>query len=179
MTDNYQFKLKNLQTDEEIKFYHGYGVTETISINAITFGVPGQRVENNIAMNLGGFNKIITFNFILKSDGSTNVSTKSGRSIVTLKEQWNYIMEFWANPGTDTIPGIIQNPGIGESTAGIIYALTIYYKDSDGIGYAKSYRGMIEDIAIEPADGEPFLRGRLTLNVAGTNPLSDIENPYL
>jgi len=171
MADTYQFKLKNNTSGKEIKFYHGSGVSDTISINSVNFAVPGKSVEDNITMNLGGFTKLVTFSFILEADG-TDVSTTSDE-IVTLEQQWGFVMDNTVtNNSAATVTGIVQNPGSGNSVAEITYTITIYYINSNGVGTTKTYTGMLEDIAIEPVEGEPRLRGRLTLNVAGTNPFS-------
>lgn len=170
MVDTYQFKLKNNTSGNEIKFYHGSGVSDTITINSINFSVPGQSVENNITMNIGGFTKLITFQFVLKDNG-TDIST-SGDNIVTLPQQWGFIMDNTiTNNIGGTSTGIVQNPGSGNSVAEITYTVTIYYKIGE-TGGTKTYTGMLEEIAIEPVEGEPRLRGRLTLNVAGSNPFA-------
>lgn len=171
MVDTYQFKLKNNTSGNEIKFYHGSGVSDTITINSINFAIPGKSVEDNITMNLGGFTKLVTFQFILKDDG-TDVST-TGDNIVTLEQQWGFIMDNTVtNNVAGTSTGIVQNPGSGNSVAEITYTITVYFINSTGSGTTKTYTGMLEEIAIEPVEGEPRLRGRLTLNVAGSNPFS-------
>ena len=168
MANTYVYKLQKLvdgSVTAGILFYHGENVSESITINSINFSIPGQSVDNNISMNLGGFTKLITFNFILEDRG-TDVSDPTGdNEIIKLSEQWEYIM------GNE---GLVQDPGTGKVSE-MQYRVTIGYKDSNGSFTTRVYTGMLEDIAIEPVEGEPRLRGRLTLNVSGNNPFITID----
>lgn len=171
MVDTYSFVLSNNKS-KGIKFHSAENVTENVTINAISFAIPGQTSKDNISLNLGGFTKLISFNFKLKSRG-TDVSchitsgslTNDSDDIVTLKEQWEWIM------GSDTIDGIVQDSSGSGNTTGLSYTIRVYFDDEEGTQY-KDYSGTLEDISIEPVNGESFLRGRLTLKQAGSNPLA-------
>ncbi|NCD07796.1 MAG: hypothetical protein EOL97_16930 [Spirochaetia bacterium] len=164
MANTYQFRLKN-NKGKSILFYSANSVSENITINSISYSMPGQTSDKNISLNLGGFTKLISLNFILKDRG-TDVS--NGDNIITTKQQWDYIV------GDEELnmDGLIQDTSISGNTTDLEYEIRIWFESSDGSSQYKYYTGTLEDVSIEPVEGETFLRGRLTLRQAGTNPLS-------
>lgn len=164
MANTYQFRLSNNKS-KSILFHSASGVTENVTINSISFAIPGQTSDQNISLNLGGFTKLTSLNFKLVDNG-TDVS--EGDNIVTLKEQWDYIM----GDETSGEDGLVQDSSGSGNTTNLLYTLRVWFTNKDGSSQYKYYTGTLEDISIEPVEGESFLRGRLTLRQAGSNPLA-------
>lgn len=148
-------KLINAKTSKEITFHKVSSITDNINIAAFSFASPGSSADNNIVSNLGGFNRLVSFDFELVNDGTDR---SGGDTITTIDEQWDYIM--------DTI---VQAPGAGNKVSQITYNVVVQRYSG-----TKTYTGMLEDIEISPREGDPnkILRGRLTLRIGGNNPFS-------
>lgn len=171
MVDTYQFKLSN-NKGKGIYFYSADGVSENLSLSSVSLPMPGLTAKENISLPIGGFNKTISINFKLVADGDDH-SAPLGDNIITLQDQWNHIM----GDEQSNIVGIVQDntdvgDELGTTTSNLQYTLQIFYKDYDGTSRVRYYVGLIEDISIEPVEGEPFLRGRLTLKL-GSNKLAE------
>lgn len=151
MSDIYQFKIENLNNSKGMYFYQGDNVNDSVSSLALKFPIPLQESSNNVILNLGGFSRTLSLNFILKERG-TSVSTNVSDSVITLKQQWEYLMD-----------DIIQ----GGNQEQVEYRITIYFY-SNGSGTTMTYNGMIEDISISPPNGGQTLDGSLSLTI-GTN----------
>jgi len=163
MVSTHAFQLSN-NKGKSILLYSVTGLSENLTVNNISYSMPGKTAEKgNINMNLGGFTKLLSFNFILK-DGGFDVA--DGDNIITLKQQWDYIM----GDGLSATTGMVQDTGSTNKTTDLQFTIRIYFENSDGTDQFKYYTGALEDISIEPVEGEPFLRGRMTLKI-GDNPL--------
>lgn len=148
-----EFKLVNNSNNKGIKFAWANNVVDNVSINNISFNIPGGASADNFIANFGGFKRLITIDFVLQNDGTDK--SIDGDNIITLSQQWDYLL--------DTI---IQGKSGSGAYFDVLYSLTIYRDGSPN----KSYTGGIDDISLigNPATSGTLINGSLTLMV-GTN----------
>jgi hypothetical protein len=147
MTVINQFKLVNNDNSKGIKFHYAKGVKDNITISNVTVQQTGKTASDNYARNWGGFKRIISVDFVLKNDGSDK--STAGDSIVTLNQQWDYLMD-----------QVIQ--GNLNGAQNVTYTATIYIE-----GATKTYTGAIEDITIGENQGDSnSLAGSFNLYVS-------------
>lgn len=123
-----QYRLTNNSNSKGIKFHYARGVNQSVTIQNIKIKSPGNPASSNYAANWGGFDRIISVEFVLRNDG-TDKST-NGSSKVTLSQQEDFLLD-----------EIIQGDNGVQSN--VSYTLRIY-RD----GAAKTYTGVVEDISL-------------------------------
>jgi len=152
-----QFKIERLRADgstvdKGLKFHSAYVTSDSIQVNNVSLPIAGQDTTKNFSRNFGGFQRLVTVNFILNDDGSDK--STDGASIITLSQQRDYLQ------ATD---GVIQGVASGENQIDVKYKLTIYENAA-----TKTITGTIEDINIGVSGSETnLLRGSLNLFESG------------
>lgn len=140
-----QFQIVNNDNSTGIKFHWADAYGDSITINNISVQQPGASASSNYSRNWGGFKRLISVDFVLFSDGSTDKST-DGSTKITLSQQQDHLM--------DTV---VQ--GNNGTQSDVTYTVTIY-RD----GATKTFTGSLEDISIRASTSESnMLRGSLNL----------------
>src|SRR6056297_1351916 len=125
-----EFKITNNSNNKTLKFHYAASVQDSISVNNVSFAIPGQSSSDNFVANFGGFKDLVTIDFILFNDGTDKSDDSS--SIITLKQQRDYLKNV-----------IIQGKGSGDSQSDVNY--TIVYYTPDG---SSNETGGIESVDI-------------------------------
>lgn len=141
-----QSYLKNKENNKLLKFYNSSRVSDNITINNIFFSLPENTVDSNFGGNFGGFNNLISVDFMLFNDGTDKSGDAS--SIITLKQQKEYLKNT-----------IIQGKGSG-TYSDVKFELSIWTSDGNDV-----YTGIMEDITLAQDAGREanVIRGTLTL----------------
>ena len=143
-----QFQIVNNNNSKGLKFHWARSVTDNVTVKVVKFALAGGAATSNYARNWGGFDRIVTVDFALASDGTTDKSTSSD-NIVGIWDQWEFLMET-----------VIQ--GFSTSQNDVTYTLTIYID-----GGTETFNGQVEDITITgTVDEANILRGTLNFTVA-------------
>jgi len=146
-----EYKIVNNSNSSGIKFHFARNSTDSISVQNINIKQPGKSADNNYSRNWGGFDRIISVDFVLANDGSDKSTDAASK--VTIASQKNYLME-----------NVVQGVGGGDSVSDITYTLTLFED-----GASKTYTGTIENISCKwGSDGESnFYTGSISFYQAG------------
>lgn len=151
------YKIERLKqdlstVDKGLKLAFARNVGDSIQVNNVSLPLAGQDSTKNFSRNFGGFQRLVTVDFVLTNDG-TDKSTE-GANVISLKEQRDYLMK---------TGGVIQGIATGEQQFDVKYKLTIYED-----GTTTEIIGTIEDINIQGNNNESnIFSGSLNMFEAG------------